>query len=605
MTRLLICCAAIATIWAADQSESAAQSGTTGSYQSITAPGATSGYPGITSRAIQSSGIQVPQIQAPVPGSGGIVNGQLRTPSVTNGITGGQGSSSRAFSSPYNNGGTNYNGVPQGNVAPYGGGGYGPTGGAFGGGTYQGSGTAIRDGGAVNGGAVYGNNGVINGGTVYGNNGIVNGGTVYGNGTVGREVYNSPVQSYSAPAVAAPIAPAAPTNVVQSAPYQSVLSAPIAPSSSSYVADALYGGSFIGSNYGYGAAPQFSAPVINSAPVFIPGQSFGAVGASVGAIAPVVAASPSRNVFFGLRGLVFDRDFEDDLFITRNPSGDILRSTDADTGTLGGLEFFLGTRGSNGSGFEARYWGLFADEASATVTGSSFATYITDLQSLYWPTTGEDVRTVVDRATSNTIVRDNEIHNIEFNMLRRGGCYTTRRGRSASFELLHGFRWFEFDEEFRWDVVGATAPTSLRFDNSVQNTLLGYQLGGRSEICLGKRLRLQAGTKAGLFNNRARVSQSVANPAGTYATIGVGGPDYNFEDAKNDVAFLGEFNVGTALRLGKASRITTGYRVIGVSGLALGPNQFSNFNALDAIRDVQSNGSLLLHGAVFGIEFCR
>ncbi|MEM9410215.1 MAG: BBP7 family outer membrane beta-barrel protein [Planctomycetota bacterium] len=330
-----------------------------------------------------------------------------------------------------------------------------------------------------------------------------------------------------------------------------------------------------------------------------------APGADIGCGPVAAPVGRSRNYFYGLNGLVFNRDFEDDVFITRNPSGDILLSTDTDTNTLGGLEFFLGSRNQCGNGWEARYWGLFPNESTTTLTGTSFDSYLTGLQGLVWPTTGEDLLTVVNRATSNTITRDNQIHNVELNLLRRGGCFTTRFGNRASFELLHGFRWFEFQEQFHWDINGAVPPENLFFDTDVRNTLLGYQIGSRSAICLGRRLAFNVGTKAGIFNNRARADQSIIDGDGTYVTVGVGGPNYDFTNTKNDIAFIGELDLGTSVNMTQCSRINIGYRIIGVSGIALAPDQLSNFNSLPAIQDIQTNGSLLLHGAYFGFEFCR
>ena len=190
-------------------------------------------------------------------------------------------------------------------------------------------------------------------------------------------------------------------------------------------------------------------------------------------------------------------------------------------------------------------------------------------------------------------------------MLRRGGCFRTAGGRCGNFEFLHGFRWFEFDEDFRWDIASATGPTNLTLSNEVQNTLLGYQVGSRANVCLTDRIAFNAGTRVGLFNNRARVRQGIIGDNGVYATVGQPGPDFDFVDAKNDVSFLGEFDLGVSRLMSRGSRLNIGYRAIGVSGLALAPDQFSNFAAEPAIRDVRTNGSLLLHGAYFGFEACR
>ena len=350
-------------------------------------------------------------------------------------------------------------------------------------------------------------------------------------------------------------------------------------------------GGYVG---GMGYTGYAGAPVACDAPVYTPAQNLGAA-----------AVGSSRNWFYGLNGLIFNRDFEDDVFLTRDPVGNSLLSTDADTNTLGGLEFFMGSRNCSGNGFEARYWGLFSDEATATLTGATYETYLTELQDIIHPTSGDNLRQIFDRSTTNTITRDNEIHNVEFNFLRRGGCFRTRGGRCANYELLHGFRWFEFNEEFHWDAASGVAPTAIFFDTDVRNTLLGYQIGGRSNICLTRRMAFNVGTKVGIFNNRARADQQIFDQAGIYGTVGPSGVDYDFQDSKNDIAMLGELDLGVSWLMSQCSRLNLGYRAIGVSGLALAPDQYSNFNTPTAIRDVQTNGSLLLHGAYVGFEFCR
>ena len=486
-------------------------------------------------------------------------------------------------------------------------------------GTLNGGGGGTLNGGVTNGRAINGGingGGVVNGGV---NGGIVNGG-VNGGGVNGGIVNggvngNGAVQGFSGP--------------TYGNTYQSVIGG-----GPGYVGDALYGGGYpgfqntgvggfsnvgptvggFGPNVGVGPAVGFGGPVVGfggpvgAAPVFAGGPAF--VAAPAIANAPVfvpgqavgnIASAASRNVFFGLNALVFDRDFEDDVFITRNNVDEQLLSTDANTGNFGGVEFFLGSRGSDGRGFEGRYWGLFVDESSKTLSGGPFGTYITDLHNVIWPTTGMDLETLFNAADSHTVTRDNEIHNVEFNRLRRVGSFNGRA--NGTYELLHGVRWFEFNEEFDWDVISSIAPTSIFYDTETRNSLVGYQIGGRSEFFVGNRMRFNVGTKTGIYNNRVRVDQQITSDTGIFAQVN--GEDFNFRDAKNDIAFIGELNLGTSFHMTQRSRLNLGYRVIGVSGLALAPNQLNNFNFVPAIRNIQSNGSLLLHGAVFGLEFCR
>ena len=337
------------------------------------------------------------------------------------------------------------------------------------------------------------------------------------------------------------------------------------------------------------AAPQFTAaPLFTAAPQFIP--------------APV---GRNKNTVFGISGLIFDRDFEDDVYFSQNANGGVLSSTDADTGNLSGVETFFQSRNAGGTGFEARYWGLFNGAASASLGGSP-RSVIPGLASVTDPTTGFGYYASLNLADVHTVTRFNEIHNVEFNFLKNMGVHSGSC-MSSTNELFFGFRWFNFDENFSF-FSNSTVPgyaDSLRYDIDVENILIGLQAGGRSEAILTERLRFGAGLKAGLFNNRARSSQSLSDNFGTFGQVN-GGEDFNFQDSKNDIAFLGELDFSLVMHVSFNARARIGYRAIGVSGVALSPDQIPlDFRHTPSARDTDTNGSLLLHGAYVGLEFAR
>ena len=68
---------------------------------------------------------------------------------------------------------------------------------------------------------------------------------------------------------------------------------------------------------------------------------------------------------------------------------------------------------------------------------------------------------------------------------------------------------------------------------------------------------------------------------------------------------LGELDLGMIYRLSCKSRAVVGYRVVGISGIALAPAQMPVDYTLDAeINDINSNGDLILGGGYAGLEFC-
>lgn len=315
------------------------------------------------------------------------------------------------------------------------------------------------------------------------------------------------------------------------------------------------------------------------------------------------------NWVVGVNALIFARDYEDDKGLSYNTPGDYLFSTDADLETFGGIETVVSRRNCSGSGWEARYWGLYPNSTSNMIDNMP-GSALTGLQNLDYAPTMSNVLQVYNAADRHRVTRENSINNLELNLLRNGGCFTGFGCRNAYYELLGGFRWFQFDEYFAYSAINSTAPwpNQLDYAINVQNTLLGLQLGGRTEWCLTDKLRLTTGLRGGLFNNRISHTSRLADTAGNEATI-MGGPFngamYDFSSTKDDLAFLGELDTGFVYQISCRARLNFGYRLIAVNGVALAPNQFPyNFTDANDIQRIDSNGSLLLHGGYAGAQFC-
>ncbi len=318
-------------------------------------------------------------------------------------------------------------------------------------------------------------------------------------------------------------------------------------------------------------------------------------------------AGSGSNYVFGAQALFFRRDHEDDVPLTRNGAGQVLRSTGANMGTMGGVNFGLTKRNCNGNGFQLGYWGLYPGQQSSTILGPGLGTYLTGFNTLAVAPGAQNLLTYYDNSDSNRIYRDNEFHSAEANMLRNGGNYTTRSGRAGNYEMLGGARWFQFNEDFRYSAFYAAAnPSQVDYTINNTNTLLGFQIGGRNQLCLSDRFTLISAAKLGAFNNRINSDQSITDSNGNFAyRTALGVDDYNYTSTKNDLALLGEFDMGLAYRFSQSARATVGYRVLGVNGLALAPSQIPRNFANDAeINSINSNNSLILGGGYAGLEFC-
>ena len=336
-------------------------------------------------------------------------------------------------------------------------------------------------------------------------------------------------------------------------------------------------------------------------PVYTPGANIGGAG-----IAQNADDSDGVNRVGGVFGVYLRRNYEDPLRIGAADGKDIF-SDDIRNGDVNGVGASLASRKANGSGSELTYWGL-SDEVRNTYATPDFFS-IGQFEDLNLD--GNTVFQTFNNVNTLSVFRDFEINNFEANLLRNGGNYTTRRGKSGNFEVLGGFRLFQFDESFRIIGNGTTSlgqPGTTEYRSEADNFLLGGQMGARNEICLGKRLRFTSGVNVGVFNNRSETRQQILDQNGVKATIASGdsaGEDFYFEDTQDDVAIMGELKVGLAYQISDRWRYHVGYQILGVGGVALAADQVP-LNATDAglLSRSRTNQSLLLQGLYFGGQTC-
>lgn len=341
---------------------------------------------------------------------------------------------------------------------------------------------------------------------------------------------------------------------------------------------------------------------------YLDGGSAGNCGGGGCGVGSGVIHGNSRNITFGLRGLIFTRDYEDDRGLGSNAFGESLFSTSADHDSMGGFETFFGSRGCNGSGWEVGYWGLYPDRADTTFAGAPLYTELPGLSQV--DLRGADVATILNTSDTWRLYRFNEFHNLEFNLLRNAGSVQGFCGGCTNIEWLAGLRWFSFREDMRLAAFNTTGtyPLQTNYDVNVDNNLIGFQLGARADRCLSNCLSLSLGFKFGVYQNDIQHFQAIRAGNGENSTIGGAGPyagdDYGFGPAKKEVSTLGELDLGINWNFRPCWRMSVGYRAVGVAGVALAPDQipYSNFEDAADINRINSNGDLLLHGAYFGIE---
>jgi hypothetical protein len=128
------------------------------------------------------------------------------------------------------------------------------------------------------------------------------------------------------------------------------------------------------------------------------------------------------------------------------------------------------------------------------------------------------------------------------------------------------------------------------------NNLFGVQVGALFNYMITSRVGVFVMPKVGIYGNQMNVRNQL------YAGDGTQGFDISAH--KSDISVLGEIDTGFDYAITPNWRAFIGYRVIGVAGLALGDNQFLPYLADNAgFAQVKQNGSLIMHGAMFGVAW--
>jgi hypothetical protein len=201
-----------------------------------------------------------------------------------------------------------------------------------------------------------------------------------------------------------------------------------------------------------------------------------------------------------------------------------------------------------------------------------------------------DTNTVFDSATIFTRAG---IQSAELNWRKRECKYP--------ITWLAGFRWVEWDQQLHLDAsaTGDTPFTSL-FRTDTINNLYGGQLGMDLGLWTGSTFNVNGIGKAGAFLNHAAQASKYQDdfpPSGTFESV---------RAQADGIAFFGELGVNGSLQLTPWLAWRLGYSLFWLSGVAVPANQLSvtNLNLANppSTARLDTNGSVLLHGATTGLE---
>jgi hypothetical protein len=253
--------------------------------------------------------------------------------------------------------------------------------------------------------------------------------------------------------------------------------------------------------------------------------------------------------------------------ILDSASGAVLLGTsDLNYSMEAGPRLILGRQLGETAAVELLYFGLNDWDTSRTVVGDNDLRIPGDLGLATLDFFNADELTASQSAT---------INNVEVNLWRRTS--------DTPLELMAGFRYLNFDEQFAI-AAGDSDTGASRYSVQTRNDLFGGQLGGRFRPSLGPsgRYGLEAVGKVGLFGNAVGMNQFVTDSNNTFVVR-------NTDVAAGQTAFVGDLGVAALVRVTDSLTARIGYNLIWVEGVARAANQLD-------FSDASSSGTRLAYG---------
>jgi Putative beta barrel porin-7 (BBP7) len=267
---------------------------------------------------------------------------------------------------------------------------------------------------------------------------------------------------------------------------------------------------------------------------------------------------------------------------------------------------------------EAVYWRLNSSTESTQTTSADVTGNLNGI--LNWnsltyggATADNYVNVGVGNDGIHRLSREYSFENFELNLWQLGNSGFS--GKCARSQLrtnwLVGLRYFQFAENLWFesdadDTAITYADDELFYNIDIENRLFGFQVGNEAEYGLTDRLSTSLGLKMGAYVNQIEHLSEIGGNLGI-ATINNGtfnGQAFFVDNSKQDIAFLGELNLGLSYALTHRWTTTIGYRALAITGVAMPADQiYSDLRGINDVADIDSSRALILHGGYFGAEY--
>ncbi|RMF40637.1 MAG: hypothetical protein D6753_11330 [Planctomycetota bacterium] len=282
------------------------------------------------------------------------------------------------------------------------------------------------------------------------------------------------------------------------------------------------------------------------------------------------------TAYLSYEALWLRREGDDRFTLSRNT---FLPDFDFELGGDFGGRYTVGWLQNCVDGWEVSYVGPYDWQRSATVSGAA------TLQSNFFPTGGYT-------ASEVSAFNDADVHIQAYRAQLQTIELNRRWWEWDVVSTMIGIRFVDYEEDFLFSSVNGTVGNGL-FLQSTDNEMIGIQAG--IEAMYPVTLRLNAGVRAkgGVYANFAD-SQTFLNNAGTIVL--------NAGDSDVDVAGLIEVGYFANYSVTRSIRITGGYELWYMPGIATIPEQRSQVVSPSSGTTVFTDNEVVVHGGSVGVQ---
>lgn len=293
------------------------------------------------------------------------------------------------------------------------------------------------------------------------------------------------------------------------------------------------------------------------------------------------------------------------LVLDADDTTQVLSSTgDLNFGVAPGIRAILGHRNNNAFGWELAYTGIytaFADDAFSSEDNLSVPGDLGNLPG--WGTA--DYIDPVYKSSLNLF---------DANLMWStccSGCEPDawlawkRYKHCTCTDLMAGVIWAGLNESADYNVICCEGDPMSSYSVDTASNLFGLQLGIR------RRADWRCWSLEGFLKAAVAGSYLQSDSSAIYSTLGQSGdPNDPLVTARDPISLSGggvsgifQFNLTAIYRITPQWGLRGGYNLIGLTNVALAPDQWDFTDTPDSGRKLDGSGDILFHGVNLGVEY--